>query len=45
MLVDRGLAQWVGDDPSGPDPSPVDSEADMTRILARIDRLVEGEVK
>ncbi len=43
MLVERGLAGWVGEDASVAmsDPAPIDGEADMARILARIDRLME----
>jgi hypothetical protein len=45
MLVARGLARWAGEDGSAPvpDPVPIDSEADMARILARIDRLMAGQ--
>lgn len=44
MLVDRGLARWADDaDAAGVRaPAPVDSKADMARILARIDRLLDG---
>ena len=45
MLVDRGLAQWVGDggDARAVRATPVSVEADMQRILARIDRLMAGQ--
>ena len=40
MLVDRGLATWAGDStvPSAA-PAKLDTDADMARILTRIDRL------
>jgi len=46
MLVTRGLARWAGDEGSAPvpTPAPIDSAADMARILARIDRLMAGQV-
>lgn len=43
MLVDRGMARWLGDDGATPAPAPVDTEADMARILARIDALCTPE--
>lgn len=47
MLVDRGLAQWFAEagsarPPHGPDPVAVEIDADMARILGRIDRLLAG---
>lgn len=47
MLVERGLAQWFAEDGSAralrvPDPASVEADADMMRILGRIDRLVAG---
>ena len=47
MLVDRGLAQWAAEDASAPpmhapDRASVETDADMIRILSRIDRLVPG---
>lgn len=43
-LVDRGLARWADDEDAAParPPAPVDSEADMAGLLARIDRLMDG---
>lgn len=45
MLVARGLAVWVGGETAVPTPvsRPIESEADMARILARIDRLLEEQ--
>jgi mitochondrial fission protein ELM1 len=45
MLVERGLAGWVGADASVAmsDPAPIGGEADMARILARIDQLMAGQ--
>ena len=39
MLVDRGMACWAGDETT-PQSAPLDTGADMNRILARIDALM-----